>query len=152
MAKRSLDAEANNNVQYIRWQFLEGWLNGFEKPKHTQTRCSAHHATYHSDRGARGLSGSCLANGPGGCRIFADYCCSVRVCARKQICGLSSRQHLQKKYLLGTKHPFSVGFQSWKLSEPTFVSTCSVHRYYCRRTLYRSISMACIGVPYTVAS
>ena len=36
----------------------------------------------------------------GGCRIFANYCCSVRVCAPGQICGLTSRQHLEKKFLV----------------------------------------------------
>ena len=45
--------------------------------------------------------------------------------------------------------PFRWIFRSWKLSEPTFVSTCSVHRSYCtsRRILYRSRSIAYIGVP-----
>ena len=38
-------------------------------------------------------------------------------------------------------------FRSWKLSELTFVSTCIVPRSYCRRILYRSRSMAYIGVP-----
>ena len=41
MVKTSLHAEANSNVQYIRWHFSEGWLYDFEKPKHTQTRRSA---------------------------------------------------------------------------------------------------------------
>ena len=37
---------------------------------------------------------------------------------------------------IGTKHPFSVDFPIIeKLSEPTFVSTCSAHRSYVRRIL-----------------
>ena len=84
MVKTSLDAEANSNVQYVRWHLLsEGWLYDFEKPKRTQARRSATtRHTDHGDRGARGSSGSCSANGQGGCRIFANYCYSVRVCAR----------------------------------------------------------------------
>ena len=35
-----------------------------------------------------------------------------------------------------TMHPFWWIFLSLKLSEPTFVSTCSVHRSYCGRILY----------------
>ena len=102
MVKPSLDAEANSNVLYqvFRWPFSEGWLYDFENAKYTQTRRSAT-TRYRpkGDRGARGSSGSCSANGPGGCRIFASYCCSVRVRARGQLCGLTSRQHLKKKYL-----------------------------------------------------
>ena len=71
------------------------------KSRNTHKRAAApQHATDHGDRGARGSSGSCSANGTGGCRIFAKYCCSVRVCARGQICGLTSRQHLEKKYFV----------------------------------------------------
>ena len=99
------------------------------------------HATYHGDRGARGSSGSCSANGPRGCGILAKYSCSVRVCAMGQICRLTSRQNLEKKYLvpisdeIGTKHPFRWILRCWKLSEPTFASICRVHGSYSRRIL-----------------
>ena len=36
---------------------------------------------------------------------------------------------------IGTKHAFSWVCRSWKLSQPTFVSTCSVHRSHVRRIL-----------------
>ena len=71
------------------------------KSQNTHKRAAApQHATDHGDRGARGSIGSCSANGPGGSRIFANYCCAVRACARGQICGLTSRQHLEKIYLV----------------------------------------------------
>ena len=38
MVENGLDAAANSNVKYIRWQFFKGWLYEFENPKHTQTR------------------------------------------------------------------------------------------------------------------
>ena len=47
-------------------------------------RAAPQHATGHGHRGARGSNGSCSANCPGGCRIFTNYCCSVRVCTRGQ--------------------------------------------------------------------
>ena len=100
MVKTSVHAETNGNVQYIRWRFSEGWSYDFEKAVTPTTAPQRHNATDHGDGGAPGSSGSCSANGPGGCRVFANYCCSVRVCARGQICGLTSRQHLEKKYLV----------------------------------------------------
>ena len=130
----SLDAEAISNVQY-RWQcYRDGCMS-----LKSQNTCAAapQHAADNGDRGARGSSGSCSANGPGGCCIFANYCCSVRVCARGQICGLTSIQHLEKEYLVprlrsGRNTPFRWIFPSWKLSVPAFVSTCCAHRSYCR--------------------
>ena len=89
------------------------------KGRNTQTHRSAITRYRHGDRGARGSTGSCSANGPRGCGIFAKYICSVRVCAMGQIGGLTSRQNLEKKYLvpisdeideIGTKHPFPVDF------------------------------------------
>ena len=81
--------------------------------RNTHKRAAApQHATDHGDRGARGSNGSCSANGPGGCRIFAKYCCSVRVCAMGQICGLASRQNLEKKCLvpISAETPLFGGF------------------------------------------
>ena len=143
---------ANSYAQYIRWHFLEAWLYYLEIPQHTQTRRSAitRYRPWRS-RGAR--VNSCSANGPRGCRIFAKYCCSVHVSARGQIRGLPRdniwRRNTMSRYQpeIGTKHPFQWNFRSWKLSEPTFVSTRRVHRSYCRRILYKSRSMACIGEP-----
>ena len=66
-------------------------------------------------------------------RISAVSCVYARG-GKFEICGLTSRQHLEKTYLVPT--PFRWIIRSWKLSEPTFVSTCSVHRSYCRRILY----------------
>ena len=86
----SRDAEDNSNIQYIRWHFSEGWLYDFEKPKHTRA-AAPQHATDHGDRGARGSSGSYSANVPGGCRIFANCCYSVRGCAR----GANLRPNLE---------------------------------------------------------
>ena len=63
------------------------------------------HATDYGDPGPRGSSGSCSANGPGGRRIFANCCCSVRVCARGQNCGLTSRQHLEMIYTRSRSQP-----------------------------------------------
>ena len=135
-------AEANSNVQYIRWHFCGG---GCTIPKTRNThKCAAapQHATDHGDRGARGSSGSCSVNCPGGCRIFANYCYSVRVCARGQICGLTLETTsgeeipcLDLRLRSGRNTHFRRIFRSWKLSEPTFVSTCSVHRSHGRRIL-----------------
>ena len=154
MVKQSLVAEANSNVQYIRWHFSEGLLYD-SKIRHTHKRtASPQHATDHGDRGARGSSGSCSANGRWGCRIFANYCYSVRGCARganlRPNLETTSGEEMPCPYLSlrsGRNTPFRWIFRSWKLSEPTFVSTCSVHRSHFRRILYRSRSLAYIGIP-----
>ena len=121
------------------------------KARNTHKRAAApQHATDHGDRDARGSSGSCLANGPGGCRIFANYCCSVRVCVRGKICGLTRRQHLEKNTLSRsqrTKHPFSVGFPILEIVRTGICLHMHVHGFVVRRILYRSRSMAYIGVP-----
>ena len=121
------------------------------KSRNAHQRAAApQHATDHGDRGARGSSGSCSANGPGGCRIFANYRCSVRVCAR----GRNLRPNLETtpgeeitcpdlSLRLGRNTPF----RPWKWREPPFVSTCSVQRSYCRRIFHRPRSMAYIGLP-----
>ena len=74
------------------------------------------HATDHGDRGARGSSDSCSANGPGGCRIFASLCCSVRVCAGANL-RPNPRGNIWRRNTLppsqpeiGTKHPLSMDF------------------------------------------
>ena len=149
MVKTSLEEENNNNAQGIRKHYLGGWLYACENPKDTMPQ---HHNTLRAncgDRGERGSSGSCSANGSRGCRIVANNCCSVCLCARGQNWGLTSRQHLGKNCRLpiSAKHPFSADFRSWKLSELTFVSTCSVCRSYFGCILLRSRSMADIGVP-----
>ena len=46
----------------------------------------------------------------------------------------------------GRKAHFRRFFRSWKLSEPTFVSTCSA-QILCRRIVYMSRSMAYTGAP-----
>ena len=101
------------------------------KSRNTHKRAAApQHAADHSHRIARGSSGSCSANGPGRCHIFANYCCSVRVCARGTICGLTSRQHLEKKYLVpisGTKHPFSVDFPILEICQKQELSPHAVY-------------------------
>ena len=145
--------------QYIRRHFSEGWLYDFEKSKHTQTHRSTT-IRYHGDRGARGSSGSCSANDPGGCRIFANFCYSVRVCARGQICGLTETQHLEKKdniwkknassrsqTRIVTKHPFLVDFPISEIVRTNIRLHMQLHRSYGRRILYRSRSMAYFGVP-----
>ena len=98
VVKTRLDAEANSNVHNIFVGIFQRGGCTISKSRSTHKRAAApQHATDHGDLGARGSSGSCSANGPGGCRIFANYFCSVRVCARGQICasGLTSRQHLE---------------------------------------------------------
>ena len=93
--------------------FQKGGGCTISKSRITHKRAAApQHATDHGDQGARGSSGSFSANGPGGCRIFANGCWSVRVCARGQICGLTSRQHLEKKYV--------VSISAWDLDETPF--------------------------------
>ena len=86
MVKTSVDAEANSNVQYIRWHFSDVWLHDFEKPKRTQTRRSATtcYRPWRS-RCATGSSGSCSANGPGGLphlRELPLFCTCVRAGAK----------------------------------------------------------------------
>ena len=95
-----------------------------------------------------------LANGPGGCphlRELLLFCACVRVGAnlRPNLETISGEEIPCPDLSLrsGRNTPFRWIFPSWKLSEPTFVSTCSVHRSYCRRILYRSRSMAYNGVP-----
>ena len=92
--------------------FFRGVVVRFRKAETHKRAAAPQHAADHGDRGARGPSRSCSANGPRGCRIFANYCCSVRLFARGQICRLTSRQHLEKKCLvpISAKHPSSVAF------------------------------------------
>ena len=95
------------------------------------------HPADHGDRGVQGSSGSCSANGPRRCRIFAKYYCSVRVCAMGHTCGLTSGEDIpcpDLRLRSGRNTSFRWIFRSWKSSGPTFVSTCSVHRFYCRQT------------------
>ena len=154
MVKTSLDAEVNSNVQYIRWHFSEGWLYDFEKPKHTQTRRSAttRYRPWRS-RCAR-VKRQLRRKWPRGLprlRELLLFCACVRAgkILRPNL-ETASGEEIPRPDLslrLGRNTPFRWIFRSWKLSEPTFVSTCSVHRSYCRRILYRSISIAYIGVP-----
>ena len=153
MVITSLDAEANSNVQYIRC--LEGWLCYFEKPKHTQT-CRSATTRYRLRRSmcARVRRQLCPRGLPY-LRELLLLCACVRA-------GATLRPNLETtpeeeipcpdlSLRSGRNTPFRWIFRSWKSSEPTFVSTCSVHRSYCRRILYRSRSMVYIGVPSTVA-
>ena len=116
MVKTSLDAEANSNVHSLA--FFRGVNCAISKSRNAHKRAAApQHATNHGDRGARGPSGSCSANSPGGCRIFANYCCSVRVSAR----GANLRPNLETtsgeeipcpdlRLDRDETHPFSVYF------------------------------------------
>ena len=79
MVKTGLDAEANSNVQYISWHFSEVVVRFRKAEAHTNAPQRHNTLQTHGDRGARGSNGSCSAKGPGDCRIFANYCCSVRV-------------------------------------------------------------------------
>ena len=155
MVKTSLDAEANGNAQYIRRHCSEGWLYDFEKPKHTQTRSSAT-TRYRSWRSRcarvkRQLLGKMAHRGLPHLRELLLFCACVRAGANlRPNLETTSEEEIPCPYLSlrsGRNTPFQWIFRSWKLSEPTFVSTCSVHRSYCRRILYRSRSMAYIGVP-----
>ena len=115
----------------------------FENPKHTQTHRSAKHTTDHGDRGAQGSSGSCSVNGQGSAtssRITAVLC----VCARGGKFGPNlettsgeeiSCPDLSLRSRQSTR--FRRIFLSWKLSEPTFVSTCSVHNFFIWANLNR---------------
>ena len=113
-----------------------GCTSTISKSRNTHKRAAApQHATNHGDRGARGSSGSCSASGPGSCRIFLNYCCSVRVCARGanllpnfETTSGQETPYPDLRLRSGRNTPFRWIFGSWKLSEPTFVSTCSVHR------------------------
>ena len=150
--KTNLDAEANSNVRYIRWHFLAWWLYGFEKPKHTQKRRSApQHATDHGDRDARGLKAAAARQCPRGLPHLRELlllcaCMPAGENLRPDLETTSGEEipcpDLSRR---GRNTPFRWIFRSWKLSEPTFVSTCSVHRSYCRRILYISRFMDCIG-------
>ena len=44
--KTSLDAEANSNVQCIRWHFSEGWLYDFESRNTYKRAAAPQHATH----------------------------------------------------------------------------------------------------------
>ena len=130
----------------------------FEKSKHAQTRRSAttRYRPWRS-RCAR-VKRKLLGKWPTGLSHLREillFCACVRA-------GASLRPNIVTKYgeevtypdfslRSGRNIPFRWIFRSWKLSEPTFVSTCSVHRSYCRRILYISRSMVYIGVPQTVA-
>ena len=123
----------------------------FEKSKYTQTRSSA--TTRYKPWRSRcaEVKRQLLGKWPRGLPHLCKLRCSVRVCARANL-----RPNLETKsgevpclalrLRSGRSTPFRWIFRSWKLSEPTFVSTCSVRRsYYCRRILYRSRSMAYRG-------
>ena len=126
-----------------------GWYD-FEKPKHTQTRRSAttRYRPWRS-RCAR-VKRQLLGKWPWGLphlREILLFCACVRD-------GANLRPSLETKSGeempcpdLSRNTPFRWIFRSRKLSEPTFVSTCSVHRSYCRQILYRSRSGVYIGVP-----
>ena len=150
MLKDSLDVEANSTVQYIRRHFSEGWLYDFEKPKHTNA--PQRHNTLQTMaievRQGQAAAARQMAHGAAASlRITAVLCVCARGGKTKKIppklettsgeeipCpGLSLRLGRS-----GRNTPFRWIFQSWKLSEPTFVSTCCVHRSCCRRILYRS--------------
>ena len=67
----------------IIYSYSLEFIRGISKSRNTNKRAAApqHATTNHGDRGARGSSGSCSANGPGGCRIFAKillFCACVR--------------------------------------------------------------------------
>ena len=147
-------AEANSNVQYIPWHFSEGLFNDFEMPKHTQTRRSAttRHRPWRS-RCAR-VKRQLLGKWPRRLPLVRElllFCASVRAGANlRPILETTSGEEIPCPDLSlrwGRNTVFRWIFRSWHLSEPTFVSTCSVHRSYVTRILYRSRSMAYIGVP-----
>ena len=125
------------------------------KSRNAHKRAAApQHATGHGDRGARGSSGSCSAKWPKGLphlRELLLFCACVRAGANlRPNLETTSEEEIPCPCLSlrsGRNTPFRWLFRSWKMSEPTFVTTCSVHRSYCRRILYRSRSMAYIGVP-----
>ena len=147
IVKTSLHAEPNSNVNIFLGILKRGGsMLSKIRNKHQHVQ-APQHATDRGDQGSRESSGSCSVNGPGGslggCLIIAKYCCSVRVCARGQLCGLTSRKHLEEKYLvpisgcdIGKKRPFLVGN-----CQTSIVSTCSVYRSFCRLIFYISSSM-----------
>ena len=93
----SLDAEANSNVQYTRWHFSEGWLYEVEKPKHTQTPRSAttRHVQTMTIEVREGQAAAARQMSQGAA-ISSQITAVLCVCARGgQICGLTSRQHLE---------------------------------------------------------
>ena len=109
-----------------------GRTSTISKSRNTHKRAAApQHATGHGDRGAR--EGQ-VAAAPqmAHCRIFANYFCPVRVSSRGQNCGLKLETTSGKEIPCpdlslrsGRNTPFPWIFRPWKLSEPTFVSTCS---------------------------
>ena len=159
MVKTSLDAEANSNVQHVRWHFSEGWLHDFKKPKHTtHTNAPQRHNTLQTMaievcEGQAAAAPQMAQGAAASSRIAAVLC----VCARggkfaAELDNIWRRNALSRSQAeIGTKHPFSVDFPILELSETTFVSTCSVHIPYCTRILFELRSMAYIGVPQTVA-
>ena len=118
------------------------------KPKHTQTRriATTRHRPWRS-RCAR-IKQQLLGKWPRGLphlRELLLFCACVRAGANlRPNHETTSGEEIPCPDLSlrsGRNTSFRWIFRSWKLSEPTFVSTCSVHRSYCRRILYRSRSI-----------
>ena len=139
--KTSLDVEANSNVQYIRWHFSEAWLYDFEKPKHTQTRRSATKPwRLWRSRCAR-VKRQLLGKWPRGrphLRGLLLLCACVHAGAnlRPNLKTTSGEEISCPDLSLrsGRNTFFLWIFRSWKLLEPTFVSTCNVHISYCGKS------------------
>ena len=149
----TVDAGANSNVQYIRGHLSEGWLYDFEKPKRARRRRSVT-TSYRPWRSrCERVKRQLFGKWPRGLPHLSEllFCACVRAGAnlRPNLETTSGEQIPCPDLSLrsGRKNLGRWIFRSWKLSGPTFVSTCSVHRSYCRRVLYILISMAYIGVP-----
>ena len=127
------------------------WRGGctISKSRNTQTRLSTTTRYRHGDRGARGSSGICPANGPGGCRIFTNYC-SVRVCAganlRPPNLDTTSGEEIPCPDL---RNPFPMDFPILEIviTNIRLYMQCTQILLYYSRILYRSRSMPYIGIP-----
>ena len=137
MENTSLDAGANSNVQYIRWHFSEGWLYDFEKPKHTNAPQRHNMLQIMAIEVREGQAAAAW-------RMAQGAAASSRVTAVQCVCARGGKLAayplptlettsgeeipcLDLSLRSGRNTPFRWVFRSSKLSESTFVSTCSVH-------------------------
>ena len=135
-----IDAEAHSNVLYslaffgavvVRFRKAETHTNAPQRHKTLQTM--AIEVREDQAAPARQMAQGAAASS----RITAVLC----VCAPgggfwRPNLGTTSGEEIPCPDLRlgsGRNTPFRWIFLPWKLSEPTFVSTCSVHRSYCRR-------------------
>ena len=116
-------------------------MHDFEKPKHTQRRRSATTSCRPRRSRCPRVKRQLLGKWPRGLPHVRELLL-IFACVRA---GANLRPNLETtsgeeipcpdlRLRSGRNTSFRWIFRSWKSSGPTFVSTCSEHRFYCRQT------------------